>query len=138
MKAFPTSFPDLDRDGSQGSAVDPQQPLYAAYAEGWALYAERLASEIGLYMDEPWADLGRSAGRVVPRCPAGVDTGIHSKGGPGAGAQYMVETTGMPETEVVSEIERYTACRGKPVRTSGPAQDSRAARQADRSDHASI
>jgi len=36
-----------------------QQTLYSAYAEGWALYAERFAAEIGMYKDDPFGDLGR-------------------------------------------------------------------------------
>src|ERR1700680_1670727 len=36
-----------------------QQTLYTAYAEGWALYAEEFAAEIGMYGDDPWGDLGR-------------------------------------------------------------------------------
>src|SRR5215469_10910128 len=36
-----------------------QQTLYTAYAEGWALYAEAFAAEIGMYKDDPWGDLGR-------------------------------------------------------------------------------
>ncbi len=100
--------------GLKGLPLIRQQPLYAAYAEGWALYAERLASEIGLYMDEPWADLGRLQAELFRAVRLVVDTGIHSKGWSRERAlKYMVETTGMPETEVVSEIERYTGLPGQ-------------------------
>jgi uncharacterized protein (DUF885 family) len=91
-----------------------QQTLYTAYAEGWALYAEQLAAEIGMYKDDPWGDLGRlqaelwRAGRLV------VDTGLHAKGWTREQAiEYMNTTTGLGEAEVVSEVERYMALPGQ-------------------------
>ena len=45
--------------GLKGLPHIRQQTLYTAYAEGWALYAEQLAAEIGMYKDDPWGDLGR-------------------------------------------------------------------------------
>jgi uncharacterized protein (DUF885 family) len=100
--------------GLKGLPLIRQQALYSAYAEGWALYAERLASEIGLYKDEPWGDLGRLQAELFRAVRLVVDTGIHSKGWSRERAiKYMVETTGMPETEVVSEIERYMGLPGQ-------------------------
>jgi uncharacterized protein (DUF885 family) len=98
----------------KGLPLIRQQPLYGAYTEGWALYAERLASEIGLYKDEPWGDVGRLQAELFRAVRLVVDTGIHSKGWSRERAiNYMVETTGMPETEVVSEIERYMGLPGQ-------------------------
>jgi uncharacterized protein (DUF885 family) len=91
-----------------------QQTLYTAYAEGWALYAERFAAEIGMYKDDPFGDLGRlqlellRAGRLV------VDTGMHAKGWSREQAiDYMVSTTGMAPADVTSEVERYMAAPGQ-------------------------
>jgi uncharacterized protein (DUF885 family) len=91
-----------------------QQTLYTAYAEGWALYAERLAAEIGMYRDDPFGDLGRlqlellRAGRLV------VDTGLHAKGWSREQAiDYMVSSTGMAPADVTSEVERYMAAPGQ-------------------------
>jgi uncharacterized protein (DUF885 family) len=91
-----------------------QQTLYAAYAEGWGLYAEQLAAEIGMYRDDPFGDLGRlqlellRAGRLV------VDTGLHAKGWTREQAiDYMVSTTGMTPSDVTSEVERYMALPGQ-------------------------
>ena len=91
-----------------------QQTLYAAYAEGWALYAERLAAEIGMYKDDPFGDLGRLQAEIFRATRLVVDTGMHTKGWSREQAiNYMVATTGMPEGEVVSEIERYMGLPGQ-------------------------
>jgi uncharacterized protein (DUF885 family) len=91
-----------------------QQTLYAAYGEGWGLYAEQLAAEIGMYKDDPYGELGRlqlellRAGRLV------VDTGIHANGWTREQAiDYMVSTTGMTPSDVTSEVERYMALPGQ-------------------------
>jgi uncharacterized protein (DUF885 family) len=100
--------------GLKGLPLIRQQPLYDAYAEGWALYAERLASEIGMYKDDPWGDLGRLQAELFRAVRLVVDTGLHAKGWSRERAiRYMVETTGMTETEVVSEIERYMGLPGQ-------------------------
>ena len=91
-----------------------QQPIYTAYVEGWALYAERFAAEIGLYKDDPFGDLGRLQAEMFRAVRLVVDTGIHAKGWTRAQAiDYMVGTAGMGESEVVSEVERYMALPGQ-------------------------
>ena len=91
-----------------------QQTLYTAYAEGWALYAEQLAAEIGMYKDDPWGNLGRLQLELLRAARLVVDTGIHAQGWTREQAiSYMVATTGKPEAEVASEVERYMAMPGQ-------------------------
>ena len=91
-----------------------QLPLYTAYAEGWALYAERFAAEIGMYKDDPLGDLGRLQAEIFRAVRLVVDTGIHAKGWTREQAiEYMTENTGMSATEVTTEIERYMALPGQ-------------------------
>ncbi|HLJ37580.1 MAG TPA: DUF885 domain-containing protein [Steroidobacteraceae bacterium] len=91
-----------------------QQTLYSAYAEGWALYSEQLAAEIGMYKDDPWGNLGRLQAELLRAARLVVDTGIHAQGWSRDQAiSYMVATTGMGEAEVASEVERYMAMPGQ-------------------------
>jgi len=91
-----------------------QQPIYTAYSEGWALYAERLAAEIGFYENDPFGDLGRLQAELFRAVRLVVDTGLHAKGWTREQAiEYMVGTAGMGEDEVVSEVERYMALPGQ-------------------------
>ena len=91
-----------------------QQTLYSAYAEGWALYAERLAAEIGMYKDDPLGDLGRLEAEMFRATRLVVDTGLHADGWTREQAiTYMVDATGMNESEVVSEVERYMGQPGQ-------------------------
>lgn len=84
-----------------------------AFGEGWALYAESLGQEIGLYR-EPLALMGRysyelfRAGRLV------VDTGLHAKGWTREQAiRYLVEECGSEEGGATSEVLRYMAWPGQ-------------------------
>jgi uncharacterized protein (DUF885 family) len=100
--------------GLKGLPLIRQQPIYTAYVEGWALYAERLAAEIGMYKDDPFGDLGRLQAEMFRAVRLVVDSGIHAKGWTREQAiDYMVGTTGMGEAEVTSEIERYMALPGQ-------------------------
>ena len=84
-----------------------------ACAEGWGLYSERLADEMGLYSDDLSrmglfaADAWR-AGRLV------VDTGLHAMGWTRAQAvDWLVEHTPMPRMEMESEVDRYISYPGQ-------------------------
>jgi uncharacterized protein (DUF885 family) len=91
-----------------------QQTLYTAYAEGWALYAEYFAAEIGMYKDDPFGDLGRLQLELLRAARLVVDTGLHAKGWTREQAiDYMVTTTGMAPADVTSEVERYMALPGQ-------------------------
>ncbi len=91
-----------------------QETIYSAYAEGWALYAERLAAEIGMYKDDPFGDLGRLEAEMFRAARLVVDTGLHAKGwSRERSIAYMVSTTGMNESGVISEVERYMAMPGQ-------------------------
>lgn len=98
----------------KGLPLVRRQPIFNAYAEGWALYAERLAAEIGAYKDDPWGNLGRLQAELFRSVRLVVDTGLHANGWSREQAiLYMTGTTGMPESEVVSEIERYMGQPGQ-------------------------
>jgi uncharacterized protein (DUF885 family) len=80
---------------------------FTAYSEGWALYAERLAWELGFEKD-PLDNLGRLRDEMMRAVRLVVDTGIHAARWTREQAiSYMLDNTGMSETDVVAEVERY-------------------------------
>lgn len=86
---------------------------FTAYAEGWALYTERLAWELG-FENDPLDNLGRLRDEMMRAVRLVVDTGIHSKKWTREQAvEYMLANTGMVETDVVAEIERYFVMPGQ-------------------------
>lgn len=90
-----------------------KMPLFTAYTEGWALYAEQLAWEQGFQKD-PYDNLGRLQGEIFRAVRLVVDTGIHYKRWTRQQAiDYMVANTGMDVSEVTTEIERYIVNPGQ-------------------------
>ena len=86
---------------------------FTSYSEGWALYAERLAWELG-YQTEPYSNLGRLQAELLRAVRLVVDTGIHHKRWTREEAiDYMAETTGFAMSDVESEIERYIVWPGQ-------------------------
>ena len=87
---------------------------FTAYAEGWALYSERLAWELGFYKDDPFGNLGRLQAEMFRAVRLVADTGIHHKKWTRQQAiDYMIANTGMPTSEVTTEIERYIVMPGQ-------------------------
>ncbi|MBB3167511.1 DUF885 domain-containing protein [Simiduia aestuariiviva] len=87
---------------------------YNAYIEGWALYSERVAAEIGMYETDPFSNLGRLQAELFRAVRLVVDTGIHHKRWTREQAiDYMAKTTGTAESDVIAEIERYMAWPGQ-------------------------
>ena len=86
---------------------------FTAYAEGWGLYAERLAYEQG-FQPTAYDSLGALQAELFRAVRLVVDTGIHRDRWTRARAiDYMVRNTGMPETAVTTEIERYIVNPGQ-------------------------
>jgi uncharacterized protein (DUF885 family) len=86
---------------------------FTAYSEGWALYSEKLAAEIG-FQPTPLDDLGRLQAEMFRAVRLVVDSGLHHQRWTREQAiDYMVEKTGMPQTDVVAEIERYLVMPGQ-------------------------
>jgi len=87
--------------------------LFTAYVEGWALYAERVAWEQGL-MPTPADNIGRLVAELFRAVRLVVDTGIHHRRWTREEAiSYMQANTGMAESDVVAEIERYIVMPGQ-------------------------
>jgi uncharacterized protein (DUF885 family) len=86
---------------------------YVAFVEGWAVYAETLGREIGLYED-PYSLFGHLQWRAFRAARLVVDTGIHAMGWPDQRAvDYMVDRTGMDRAFVQSEVDRYVSQPGQ-------------------------
>ena len=84
-----------------------------AYVEGWALYAETLWDELGMETD-PYQRFGGLNDEMLRAMRLVVDTGIHAKGWTREQAiRYMLDNSGMSETEVTAEVERYIAIPGQ-------------------------
>ncbi len=85
----------------------------AAYAEGWGLYTERLADEMGLYSG-PVDRIGMLAADSMRACRLVVDTGMHALGWSRRRAiDYMVENSPLRESMVRPEIDRYAVTPGQ-------------------------
>ncbi len=80
-----------------------------AYVEGWALYAETLGYDMGLYTD-PYARQGTLDDEMLRAMRLVVDTGLHAKGWSRDQAiEYMLANSGMGRTDATAEVERYIA-----------------------------
>ncbi|WP_369062014.1 DUF885 family protein [Caulobacter sp. 73W] len=88
--------------------------FFSSYAEGWGLYAEQLADELGAYDSNPLGRVGFLQSLLFRAVRLVVDTGIHSKGWSREQAiAYMIEQTGRAQGAATSEIERYCAWPGQ-------------------------
>ncbi|MDC8831584.1 DUF885 domain-containing protein [Alteromonas gilva] len=86
---------------------------FTAYTEGWGLYSEELAKDMGFY-ENPYSDFGRLAMELWRACRLVVDTGIHDKKWSREEAiQYLLDNTPNPKYDSVKAIERYIAMPGQ-------------------------
>jgi uncharacterized protein (DUF885 family) len=91
-----------------------QMLAFNAYSEGWALYAEQLADELGAYENDPVGRLGYLQSLAFRACRLVVDTGLHAKRWTREqGVQFFVDVNGSNPLEVASEVDRYCAWPGQ-------------------------
>jgi uncharacterized protein (DUF885 family) len=87
---------------------------FSAYSEGWALYAQQLADELGAYAADPVERVGYLQAIAFRACRLVVDTGIHAKRWTREQAvRFFVEVNGSNPEEVASEVDRYCAWPGQ-------------------------
>jgi uncharacterized protein (DUF885 family) len=87
---------------------------FNAYSEGWALYAEQLADELGIYAENPVWRLGYLQSIAFRACRLVVDTGLHAKRWTREQAiDWFVTTNGSGREEVTSEVDRYCTWPGQ-------------------------
>jgi uncharacterized protein (DUF885 family) len=87
---------------------------FNAYSEGWALYSEQLADELGAYEGDAAGQVGYLSGLAWRAVRLVIDTGLHSRGWSRQRAQQaFVEATGLPMATAMSEVDRYCAWPGQ-------------------------
>ena len=87
---------------------------FNAYSEGWALYSEQLADELGMYDDFPAGRLGYLQSIAFRACRLVVDTGLHAKRWTREqGVRFFVDVNGSNPDEVSSEVDRYCSWPGQ-------------------------
>jgi uncharacterized protein (DUF885 family) len=87
---------------------------FNAYSEGWALYAEQLADELGAYEGDPLGQLGYLQSLSFRACRLVVDSGLHAQRWTRSKAiQWFAETNGSTIEEVQGEVDRYCAWPGQ-------------------------
>jgi uncharacterized protein (DUF885 family) len=87
---------------------------FNAFVEGWALYAEQLVDEFGLYANDPFSQIGYLQAQQFRACRLVVDTGIHAmKWTRQQAIRFLVENTGRGVQAMTSEIDRYCVSPGQ-------------------------
>ncbi|AEK59940.1 DUF885 domain-containing protein [Collimonas fungivorans] len=87
---------------------------FNAFVEGWALYAEQLVDEFGLYATDPFSQVGYLQAQQFRACRLVVDTGLHSMQWTRQQAiQFLIENTGRGQAAMTSEIDRYCVMPGQ-------------------------
>jgi uncharacterized protein (DUF885 family) len=113
---FHESIPGHIWEGEYSRKMPRVRQLLAfnAFSEGWALYAQQLADELGAYADDPVGRLGYLQAIAFRACRLVVDTGIHAKRWTREqGVKFFVEVNGSNPIEVASEVDRYCSWPGQ-------------------------
>ena len=87
---------------------------YNAYVEGWALYTEQLAVEIGLYAKDPWGHIGQLHDAQLRAVRLVIDTGLHAmRWSREQAVKYYSDTLGDAAAAATTEVERYCVWPGQ-------------------------
>lgn len=104
----------LQGEYTHGMPLIRQLLAFNAYSEGWALYAQQLADELGAYDHDPVARVGYLQAIAFRACRLVVDTGIHAKRWTREqGVRFFVDVNGSNPLEVASEVDRYCSWPGQ-------------------------
>lgn len=99
---------------AEGLPTLRRMPLFSGFSEGWGLYAEQLADEMGVYDDNPLARLGYIASMMFRAVRLVLDSGIHAgRWSRERSIDYMRSTLGNAPSEAAREVERYCAQPGQ-------------------------
>jgi uncharacterized protein (DUF885 family) len=99
---------------THGMPLIRQMLAFNAYSEGWGLYAEQLADELGAYETDRVGRLGYLQSLAFRACRLVVDTGLHAKGwSREQGVKFFVDENGSNPLEVASEVDRYCSWPGQ-------------------------
>jgi uncharacterized protein (DUF885 family) len=113
---FHESIPGHIWEGEYSRKMPRVRQLLAfnAFSEGWALYAQQLADELGAYEKDPIGRVGYLQALAFRACRLVVDTGIHAKRWTREqGVKFFVEVNGSNPLEVASEVDRYCSWPGQ-------------------------
>ena len=104
----------LQGEYTRKSPLIRQLLAFNAYSEGWALYGQQLADELGAYEKDPVGRLGYLQAIAFRACRLVVDTGLHAKQWTREqGVRFFVEVNGSNPVEVASEVDRYCSWPGQ-------------------------
>lgn len=113
-EAVPGHHFQLALQSESDNLLHQRAVVFSGYAEGWALYAERLAFEAGLYDDDPFGNIGRLQLELLRAARVVTDTGIHALRWTRAEAiRYHQDATALPEQWSTSEVDRYIVWPGQ-------------------------
>jgi uncharacterized protein (DUF885 family) len=88
--------------------------FFSAYLEGWALYSEQLADEMGMYDNDPWGRIGYMHDAMFRGVRLVVDSGMHAmKWSREQAVKYYTDSLGDPEASAITEVERYCVWPGQ-------------------------
>jgi uncharacterized protein (DUF885 family) len=99
---------------AEGIPLLRKMPLFSGYTEGWGLYAEQLADEMGMYEGDPWGQLGYLQSLMFRAARLVADSGLHHKRWTREQTvKYMVDALGDQESSLTTEVERYCVWPGQ-------------------------
>lgn len=113
-ESIPGHHLQLSLQREAGLPLIRKTAFYSAYIEGWGLYAEQLAVEMGMYQKDPLGHIGQLHDAMWRGIRLVVDSGMHAmKWSREQAVRYFVENAGDPESTAVTEIERYCVWPGQ-------------------------
>ena len=114
MKAFPAIICRSRCSRKPACRLIRKVASFSAYIEGWALYAEQLAVEMGMYSHDPLGEIGQLHDSMLRGIRLVVDSGMHAmKWSREQAVRYFADNAGDPDSAVITEVERYCVWPGQ-------------------------